>query len=208
MKKVLTIVLLLGLWSAQGQEIVRRNGEAVPGTEINSLGTIGGLNFDIEEWRFGLQVNGLLVDEIDPSYNVGEEMILVSPQLSASKRLDGTNYFAKGTVGYAQNIFDQGSFGMIGASIRWDIVNRDFLIFERTVGVEWALDAYFGSTTIIAPGINAYFSAQIGEILLIDVTSGVSYCQPASYSEPATMLKAGVGLNFGGGIRGRVPRSL
>ena len=208
MKKVLTIVLILGLWSAQGQEIVRRNGESVPGTETNSLGATRGLNFDIEEWRFGLQVNGLLIDEIDPSYNVGEEMILIGPQLSASKRLDGTNYFAKGTVGYAQNIFDQGSFGMIGASIRWDIVNRDFLIFERTVGVEWALDAYFGSAMIIAPGINAYLSAQIGDFLLLDVTSGISYCQPSSFSEPATILKVGVGLNFGGGIRGPILRSL
>lgn len=201
MRKGIVLALLLGAWSTQGQEIVRQGGESTGvDAEVRDLAITPGYVANLEDWRFGFQLSTLLIDEIDPTINVGNESLQISPQISASKRLGGTNYFAKISLGYAQDIATEDKSGMIGTAIRWDTRNLDYILFQRTLGFEFAIDGYLGSINLISPSVNGYTSVQIGQLILLDATAGIGYCRLATFSEPGLLIKIGLGINIGGGI--------
>ena len=201
MKKVLTIALIMGLWSVHGQEIVRKGGESTGvDAEVRDLVITPGYVADLEDWRFGFQLSALLIDEIDPDVNVGNESVQISPQLSISKRLGGTNYFAKTSLGYAQDVATENKSGVMGVAIRWDTPNLDYILFQRTLGFEVAIDGYFGYINLVSPSVNGYTSVQLGQLILLDATAGLGYCRLTASSEPGIILKFGLGINIGGGI--------
>ena len=56
MRKGIVLALLLGAWSAQGQEIVRKGGEATGvDAEVKDLTITPGYVADLEDWRFGIE---------------------------------------------------------------------------------------------------------------------------------------------------------
>jgi hypothetical protein len=201
MKKLIVFALILGAWSAQGQEIVRKDGEATGvDAEVKDLAITPGYVADLEDWRFGLHGHLLLVSEMNQPDYQGDGLLLLSPQLSVGKRLGATNYFVNGSVGVAQEIVDEVYSAALGTSIRWDAMDLDYILFQRTVGFEFELEGYVGGVNLLMPNLNAYTSAQIGRVVILDITGGVGYCKPATFQEPALVVRLGIGMNIGGGI--------
>ncbi len=201
MRKGIVLALLLGAWSAQGQEIVRQGGEATGvDAEVKDLAITPGYVADLEDWRFGLHGHLLLVSEMNQPDYQGDGLLLLSPQLSVGKRLAATNYFVNGSVGVAQEIVDEVYSAALGTSIRWDAMDLDYILFQRTVGFEFELEGYVGGVNLLMPNLNAYTSAQIGQVVILDITGGVGYCKPATFEEPALVVRLGIGMNIGGGI--------
>ncbi len=201
MRKWIVLALLLGAWSAQGQEIVRKGGEATGvDAEVKDLAITPGYVADLEDWRFGLHGHALVLTEMNQPDYQGEEMLLLSPQFSVGKRLGATNYIINGSVGAAQEMVDEVYSAVLGTSIRWDAMDLDYLLFQRTVGFEFELEGYVGGVNLLMPNLNVYTSVQIGQVVLLDITGGFGYCKPASFDEPALVIRFGIGMNFGGGI--------
>ena len=201
MRKGIVLALLLGAWSVQGQEIVRQGGEATGvDAEVKDLAITPGYVADLEDWRFGLHGHLLLVSEMNQPDFQGDGMLLLSPQLSVGKRLGATNYFVNGSVGAAQEMVDEVYSAVLGTSIRWDARDIDYLLFQRTVGFEFELEGYVGGVNLLMPNFNAYTSAQIGQVVILDITGGVGYCKPATFEEPALVIRVGIGMNIGGGV--------
>ena len=201
MRKGIVLALLLGAWSAQGQEIVRQGGEATGmDAEVKDLVITPGYVADLEDWRFGLHGHLLLVSEMNQPDYQGDGLLLLSPQFSVGKRLGATNYFVNGSIGAAKEMVDEVHSAVLGASIRWDALDIDYFLFQRTVGFEFELEGYVGGMNLLMPNFNAYTSAQIGQTLLLDFTGGVGYCKPATFEEPALVVRVGIGINIGGGI--------
>lgn len=201
MKKRIVFALLLGAWSAQGQEIVRKDGEATGvDSEVRDLAITPGYVADLEDWRLGVHGHLLVVSEMNQPDYQGDGLLLLSPQFSVGKRLGTTNYFVNGSLGYAEEWVGDISCAVVGTSIRWDAMDLDYILFQRTVGVEFELEGYVGGVNLLMPNLNVYTSAQIGQVVLLDITGGFGYCKPASFDEPALVIRFGVGMNFGGGI--------
>ena len=201
MRKGIVLALLLGAWSAQGQEIVRKGGEATGvDAEVKDLAITPGYVADLEDWRFGLHGHVLVLTEMNQPDYQGEDMLLLSPQFSVGKRLGATNYIIKGSLGFAKDVEDELRSVVIGTSIRWDAMDLDYILFQRTIGLEFELEGYVGGVNLLMPNFNAYTSAQIGQTLLLDFTGGVGYCKPATFEEPAIAIRFGIGINIGGGI--------
>jgi hypothetical protein len=191
----------LGAWSAQGQEIVRQGGEATGvDAEVRDLAITPGYVADLEDWRFGLHGHLLVLTELNQPDYQGEEMLLLSPQFSVGKRLGATNYFVNGSLGFAKDVEDELRSAVIGTSIRWDAMDLDYILFQRTVGFEFEFEGYVGGLDLLMPNFNAYTSAQIGRVVILDITGGVGYCKPAIFEEPALVIRVGIGINIGGGI--------
>lgn len=201
MRKGIVLALLLGAWSAQGQEIVRQGGEATGvDAEVKDLVITPGYVADLEDWRFGLHGHALVLTEMNQPDNQGDGMLLLSPQLSVGKRLGATNYFVNGSVGAAQEMVDEVYSAVLGTSIRWDAMDIDYFLFQRTVGFEFELEGYVGGVNLLMPNFNVYTSAQIGQVVILDITGGVGYCKPATFEEPALVVRVGIGMNIGGGV--------
>ena len=201
MKRGIVLALLLGAWSAQGQEIVRKGGEATGvDAEVKDLAITPGYVADLEDWRFGLHGHVLVVSEMNQPDYQGDGFLLLSPQFSVGKRLGATNYFVNGSIGAAKEMVDEVHSAALGASIRWDAMDIDYFLFQRTIGLEFELEGYVGGVNLLMPNFNAYTSAQIGQTLLLDFTGGVGYCKPATFEEPAIAIRFGIGINIGGVI--------
>ena len=201
MKKGIVLALLLGAWSAQGQEIVRQGGNATGvDADVRDLAITPGYVTDLEDWRFGLHGHLLLVSELNQPDYEGDGMLLLSPQFSAGKRLGATNYFVNGSLGAANELVNDVHAAVFGTSIRWDAMDIDYLMFQRTIGFEFELEGYVGGVNLLMPNFNAYTSAQIGRVVILDITGGVGYCKPATFEEPALVIRLGIGMNIGGGI--------
>jgi len=201
MKKGIVLALLLGAWSAQGQEIVRQGGEATGvDAEVKDLAITPGYVADLEDWRFGLHGHLLLVSEMNQPDYQGDGLLLLSPQFSVGKRLGVTNYFVNGSVGVAQEMVDEVYSAALGTSIRWDARDLDYILFQRTVGFEFELEGYVGGVNLLMPNFNVSTSAQIGQVVILDITGGVGYCKPAAFEEPALVIRVGIGMNIGGGV--------
>ena len=201
MRKGIVLALLLGAWSAQGQEIVRQGGDATGmDAEVRDLAITPGYVADLEDWRFGLHGHLLVVSEMNQPDYQGDGLLLLSPQFSVGKRLGATNYFVNGSVGVAQEMVDEVYSAVIGTSIRWDVMDIDYLLFQRTVGFEFELEGYMGGVDLLMPNFNGYMSAQIGRVVILDITGGVGYCKPTTFEEPALVIRVGIGMNIGGGI--------
>ena len=201
MRKGIVLALLLGAWSAQGQEIVRQGGEATGvDAEVKDLAITPGYVTDLEDWRFGLHGHVLVVSEMNQPDYQGDGLLLLSPQFSVGKRLGATNYFVNGSIGAAKDVEDEVYSAVLGTSIRWDAMDLDYILFQRTVGFEFELEGYVGGVNLLMPNFNAYTSAQIGRVVLLDITGGVGYCKPATFEQPALVIRIGIGMNIGGGI--------
>jgi hypothetical protein len=201
MKRGIVLALLLGAWSAQGQEIVRKGGEATGvDAEVKDLAITPGYVADLEDWRFGLHGHALVLTEMNQPDYQGEDMLLLSPQFSVGKRLVATNYFVNGSLGFAKDVEDELRSAVIGTSIRWDAMDLDYILFQRTVGFEFKLEGYLGGMNLLMPNFNAYTSVQIGQVVILDITGGVGYCKPATFEEPALVIRVGIGMNIGGGV--------
>jgi len=201
MRKGIVLALILGAWSAQGQEIVRKGGEAT-GTyaEVRDLAITPGYLADLEDWRFGLHGHLLVVSELNQLDYQGDGLLLISPQFSVGKRLGATNYFVNGSIGMAQEMVDEVYSASLGTSIRWDARGLDYILFRRIIGFELELEGYVGGVDLLVPSFNAYTSAQLGQLVLLDITGGVGYCKPAAFEETALVIRLGIGMNIGGGI--------
>ena len=201
MKKLIVLALLLGNWSAQGQEIVRKDGEATGvDAEVRDLAITPGYVGNLEDWRFGLHGHMLVVSELNQPDYQGDALLFLSPQFTAGKRLGATNYFLNGSIGFAQEELDEGYSAVIGTSIRWDVMNINYLLFQRTTGLEFELEGYVGGVNLLMPNLSIYASSQVGQLLLLDFTTGVGYCKPNTFEQPALVIRVGLGISVGGGV--------
>ena len=192
MKKVLTIVLLLGLWSAQGQTVIRNGGvDSVAISEVRGIaGTPGYLEY-LDEWRFGVKTNLLFNGIYDQ---------ISTTQISLGNRIDDYNLFINGSIGYAEGPSLGINSALIGASIRWDDGEyyQDYYLFKLGLGLELSIDAYVGGMDMLMPSLDAHLSARTLEVVMVDFTLGMGF----GYSANPTigLFRFGIGVNFGGGI--------
>ena len=201
MRKLIVLALLLGIWSAQGQEIVPKDGEATGvDSEVRDSAITPGYVGNLEDWRFGLHGHMLVVSEFSKLDYQGDALWFLSPQFTVGKRLGATNCFLNGSLGFAREEIDETYSAVIGTSIRLDVMKIDYLLFQRTTGLELELEGYVGAHDLLMPSINIYASAHVGQMLLLDFTTGVGYCMPNTFEEPALVIRAGLGINFGGGV--------
>ena len=192
MKKVLTIVLLLGLWSAQGQTVILNGAvDSVAISEVRGItGTPGYLEY-LDEWRFGVKTN-LLFEGIDNQIS--------TTQISLGNREGDHNLFFNGSIGYAEGPSLGNNSALIGASIRWDDGEyyEDYYLFKLGLGLELSIDVYVGGMDMLVPSLDAHLSARTLEVVMVDFTFGVGnvYSTNSTFS----IFRFGIGVNVGGGI--------
>ena len=192
MKKVLTIVLLLGLWSAQGQTVILNGAvDSVAISEVRGItGTPGYLEY-LDEWRFGVKTN-LLFEGIDNQIS--------TTQISLGNREGDHNLFFNGSIGYAEGPSLGNNSALIGASIRWDDGEyyEDYYLFKLGLGLELSIDVYVGGMDMLVPSLDAHLSARTLEVVMVDFTFGVGnvYSTNSAFS----IFRFGIGVNVGGGI--------
>ena len=192
MKKVLTIVLLLGLWSAQGQTVIRKGGvDSVAISEVRGIaGTPGYLEY-LDQWRFGVNTN-LLFEGFDDQIS--------TTQISLGNRIGDYNLFINGSIGYAEDPSLGINSALIGASIRWDDGHyyEDYYLFKLGLGLEFSIDAYVGDMDGLMPSMDGHLSARMSEAVMVDFTFGVGnvYSTNSAFS----IFRFGIGVNVGGGI--------
>jgi hypothetical protein len=192
MKKVLTIALLLGLWSVQGQTVIRNGGvDSVAISEVRGItGTLGYLEY-LDEWRFGVNTN-LLFEGIHDQ--------IATTQISLGNRVGDYNLFLNGSIGYAEGPSLGNNSALIGASIRWDEGEyyEDYYLFKLGLGLELSINALVGGMDMLMPSIDAHLSARMWEAVMVDFTFGVGnvYSTNSTFS----IFRFGIGVNVGGGI--------
>ena len=192
MKKVLTIVLLLGLWSAQGQTVIRNGAvDSVAISEVRGItGTPGYLEY-LDEWRFGVKTNLLFNGIYDQ---------ISTTQISLGNRIGDYNLFINGSIGYAEGPSLGINSALIGASIRWDDGHyyEDYYLFKLGLGLEFSIDAYVGDMDGLMPSMDGHLSARMSEAVMVDFTFGVGnvYSTNSAFS----IFRFGIGVNVGGGI--------
>ncbi len=78
----------MGAWSAQGQEIVRKGGEATGvDAEVKDLAITPGYVADLEDWRFGLHGHLLLVSEMNQPDYQGDGLLLLLSAIIGGKEV-------------------------------------------------------------------------------------------------------------------------
>jgi hypothetical protein len=80
MRKGIVVALILGAWTAQAQEIVRKGGESTGvDAEVRDLVITPGYVADLEDWRFGLHGHMLVVSELNQPDYQGNALLFLSP---------------------------------------------------------------------------------------------------------------------------------
>ena len=196
------IVLFLISFSVHAQTVVRKDGVAT-GTDaqVSDLSMGNGLYIGLEDWRFGVQVPFVVIQELTDDPYIYESFIGVAPHLTVERLSSIPAIKWKGALGMSSGD-DVGEFSQKGAylaaGVRLDFNPVDFFFYEQSRSFELMAETILDVDPKYMFTLNFYQSVLLFDSAIFDFVLGGGYVNVSSWEEPALQIRLGVGVGFGG----------
>ena len=196
------IVLFLISFSVHAQTVVRKDGVATGAdAQVSDLSMGNGLYLGIEDWRFGVQVPFVVIQELTDDPYIYESFIGVAPHLTVERLSSIPAIKWKGALGMSSGD-DVGEFSQKGAylaaGVRLDLNPVDFFFYEQSRSFELMAETILDVDPKYMFTLNFYQSVLLFDSAIFDFVLGGGYVNVSSWEEPALQIRLGVGVGFGG----------
>ena len=196
------IVLFLISFSVHAQTMVRKDGVATGAdAQVSDLSMGNGLYLGIEDWRFGVQVPFVVIQELTDDPYIYESFIGVAPHLTVERLSSIPAIKWKGALGMSSGD-DVGEFSQKGAylaaGVRLDFNPVDFFFYEQSRSFELMAETILDEDPKYMFTLNFYQSVLLFDSAIFDFVLGGGYVNVSSWEEPALQIRLGVGVGFGG----------
>ena len=196
------IVLFLISFSVHAQTVVRKDGVATGAdAQVSDLSMGNGLYLGIEDWRFGVQVPFVVIQELTDDPYIYESFIGVAPHLTVERLSSIPAIKWKGALGMSSGD-DVGEFSQKGAylaaGVRLDFNPVDFFFYEQSRSFELMAETILDVEPKYMFTLNFYQSVLLFDSAIFDFVLGGGYVNVSSWEEPALQIRLGVGVGFGG----------
>ncbi len=196
------IVLFLISFSVHAQTVVRKDGVATGAdAQVSDLSMGNGLYLGIEDWRFGVQVPFVVIQELTDDPYIYESFIGVAPHLTVERLSSIPAIKWKGALGMSSGD-DVGEFSQKGAylaaGVRLDFNPVDFFFYEQSRSFELMAETILDVDPKYMFTLNFYQSVLLFDSAIFDFVLGGGYVNVSSWEEPALQIRLGVGVGLGG----------
>ena len=196
------IVLFLISFSVHAQTVVRKDGVATGAdAQVSDLSMGNGLYLGSEDWRFGVQVPFVVIQELTDDPYIYESFIGVAPHLTVERLSSIPAIKWKGALGMSSGD-DVGEFSQKGAylaaGVRLDFNPVDFFFYEQSRSFELMAETILDVDPKYMFTLNFYQSVLLFDSAIFDFVLGGGYVNVSSWEEPALQIRLGVGVGFGG----------
>ena len=196
------IVLFLISFSVHAQTVVRKDGVATGAdAQVSDLSMGNGIYLGIEDWRFGVQVPFVVIQELTDDPYIYESFIGVAPHLTVERLSSIPAIKWKGALGMSSGD-DAGEFSQKGAylaaGVRLDFNPVDFFFYEQSRSFELMAETILDVDPKYMFTLNFYQSVLLFDSAIFDFVLGGGYVNVSSWEEPALQIRLGVGVGFGG----------
>ena len=195
------LFLFLISFTAHSQTVVRKDGVATGAdAQVRDLGMSKGLYLGLEDWRIGVQVPIVVLQEITERYDF-KSYLAYAPHLTVEKCTNMPWIRWKGALGYSRGD-TTGEFSQTGAymagGIRLDASRGDFFFYQQTRSFELMAETILDIDPKYMLTLNAYQSLQLFDAATFEFVFGVGLASVTGWEEPAVQIRLGVGVGFGG----------
>jgi hypothetical protein len=201
MKKIVLLSLLLGVTGLQAQTVVRKDGASTGAdSQVNDLSISNGLYLGLDDWRFGLQVPVLAVQEVTESYDY-EMFVALVPHLTIERLSSIPAFKWKGALGLSRGealggLSQNGAF--LAGGVRLDFVPVNFFFYEQSRSIELMAETILDVDPKYMLSLNVYQSVLLFDTVTLDFVVGAGYVNVRSWEEPGLQIRLGVGIGLGG----------
>jgi hypothetical protein len=201
MKKIVLLSLLLGVTGLQAQTVVRKDGASTGAdSQVNDLSISNGLYLGLDDWRFGLQVPVLAVQEVTESYDY-EMFVALAPHLTIERLSSIPAFKWKGALGLSRGealggLSQNGAF--LAGGVRLDFVPVNFFFYEQSRSIELMAETILDVDPKYMLSLNVYQSVLLFDTVTLDFVVGAGYVNVRSWEEPGLQIRLGVGIGLGG----------
>ena len=197
---VLVLLFTIGI-AAQAQTVVRKDGASTGAdSQVNDLSISNGLYLGLDDWRFGVQVPVLAVQEVTESYDY-EMFVALAPHLTIERLSSIPAFKWKGALGLSRGD-SLGEFSQSGAylagGVRLDFVPVNFFFYEQSRSIELMAETILDVDPKYMLTLNAYQSVLLFDTVTLDFVVGAGYVNVRSWEEPGLQIRLGVGIGLGG----------
>jgi hypothetical protein len=197
---VLVLLFTIGI-AAQAQTVVRKDGASTGAdSQVNDLSISNGLYLGLEDWRFGVQVPVLAVQEVTESYDY-EMFVALAPHLTVERLSSIPAFKWKGALGLSRGD-SLGEFSQTGAylagGVRLDFLPVNFFFYEQSRSLELMAETILDVDPKYMLTLNAYQSVLLFDTVTLDFVVGAGYVNVRSWEEPGLQIRLGVGIGLGG----------
>lgn len=197
---VLVLLFTIGI-AAQAQTVVRKDGTATGAdSQVNDLSINNGLYLGLDDWRFGVQVPVLAVQEVTESYDY-EMFVALAPHLTVERLSSIPAFKWKGALGLSRGD-SLGEFSQSGAylagGVRLDFIPVNFFFYEQSRSLELMAETILDVDPKYMLTLNAYQSVLLFDTVTLDFVVGAGYVNVRSWEEPGLQIRLGVGIGLGG----------
>ena len=197
---VLVLLFTIGI-AAQAQTVVRKDGASTGAdSQVNDLSISNGLYLGLEDWRFGVQVPVLAVQEVTESYDY-EMFVALAPHLTVERLSSIPAFKWKGALGLSRGD-SLGEFSQTGAylagGVRLDFLPVNFFFYEQSRSIELMAETILDVDPKYMLTLNAYQSVLLFDTVTLDFVVGAGYVNVRSWEEPGLQIRLGVGIGLGG----------
>ena len=195
------LFLFLISFTAHSQTVVRKDGVATGAdAQVRDLGMSKGLYLGLEDWRIGVQVPIVVLQEITERYDF-KSYLAYAPHLTVEKCTNMPWIRWKGALGYSRGDAT-GEFSQTGAyiagGVRLDASRGDFFFYEQTRSFELMAETILDIDPKYMLTLNAYQSLQLFDAATFEFVFGVGLGTVSGWEEPPVQIRLGVGVGFGG----------
>lgn len=197
---VLVLLFTIGI-AAQAQTVVRKDGASTGAdSQVNDLSISNGLYLGLDDWRFGVQVPVLAVQEVTESYDY-EMFVALAPHLTIERLSSIPAFKWKGALGLSRGD-SLGEFSQTGAylagGVRLDFLPVNFFFYEQSRSLELMAETILDVDPKYMLTLNAYQSVLLFDTVTLDFVVGAGYVNVRSWEEPGLQIRLGVGIGLGG----------
>ena len=197
---VLVLLFTIGI-AAQAQTVVRKDGASTGAdSQVNDLSISNGLYLGLDDWRFGVQVPVLAVQEVTESYDY-EMFVALVPHLTIERLSSIPAFKWKGALGLSRGD-SLGEFSQSGAylagGVRLDFVPVNFFFYEQSRSIELMAETILDADPKYMLSLNVYQSVLLFDTVTLDFVVGAGYVNVRSWEEPGLQIRLGVGIGLGG----------
>ena len=198
---VLVLLFSMGI-AAQAQTVVRKDGASTGAdSQVNDLSISNGLYLGLEDWRFGVQIPFVVIQELTDDPYVYESFIGVAPHLTVERLSSIPALKWKGALGGSSGDA-MGEFSQKGAylaaGVRLDFNPVDFFFYEQSRSVELMAETILDVDPKYMFTLNVYQSVLLFDAATFDFVLGAGYANVRSWQEPGLQIRLGVGVGLGG----------
>ena len=198
---VLVLLFSMGI-AAQAQTVVRKDGASTGAdSQVNDLSISNGLYLGLDDWRFGVQIPFVVIQELTDDPYVYQSFIGVAPHLTVERLSSIPALKWKGALGGSSGDA-MGEFSQKGAylaaGVRLDFNPVDFFFYEQSRSVELMAETILDVDPKYMFTLNVYQSVLLFDAATFDFVLGAGYANVRSWQEPGLQIRLGVGVGLGG----------